>query len=451
MRRIVSSILLIALMTLPLSTKAAATGTFTVGLSVTSTSTGGTTTGTTGTTGTGTTGGTTTGGNGAPPEHVLPKIMEVVATPDLHSALITYKTDPHTLGGIQYGKTIDYEAGTISESLFVTTHSSVLTGLDSDTTYYFKISVVDGFGGVATYIGTFHTSAVQTTPTPVTPANPTTFIATPYAKEIDLTWAVGGITNPEVRIMKSDSFYPSDPNDGTFLFEGRGTTFRDLDVIPGKTYYYTLFVKQGNEYSSGVIAKATVPNIGVEPLPPSSNPFEGLPTSSNIDPKIQSLTFDDFLFVQDGIILPSKNNQINIDGQKDLTVILPYDRVPEILKTIGITLHDPENPAKTFTFLLRVNDDKSAYVATIAPLGRSGIYNLAIVILDYKNQGLKELKGALLAQVQEALPVVGGLIGRISHLLDCPPFFLALFLSAILAGALPRRRKEHDVIMASAA
>ncbi len=446
MRTFLSLIFLATFMALPLLTlRAAETGTFTVGLSVTA-PTGGSTTGTTGT---GTTGGTT-GGNGAPPEHQLPKILNVIVTPDIHSSLITYTTDPHALGSIQYGKTIDYEAGTISESFYVTSHATQISGLEADTLYYFKISVIDGFGGIATYIGTFHTTEVATTPTPVTPANPTTFTATPHAKEIDLNWITPGVVNPEVRIMKSDSFYPNDPSDGTLLFEGYGNSFPDTDVVPGKTYYYTLFVKQGDEYSSGVIAKATVPNVGVEPLPPSSNPFEGLPTSSNIDPKIQSLTLEDFLFIQDGKILSSHNGQINIDGEKNLTVILPYDRVPEILKTIGITLHDPEDPAKTFTFLLRVNEDKSGYVATIAPLGRSGIYNLAIIILDYKNQGLKELKGALLAEVQTALPIVGGLLGRISNLLDCPPFFLAIFLSVILAGALPRRRKDHGVIAASA-
>ena len=68
-----------------------------------------------------------------------------------------------------------------------------------------------------------------------------------------------------------------------------------------------------------------------------------------------------------------------------------------MLKSIVITLSYPTDATRTFSFLLRVNKEKTAYVATIAPLGESGIYGVNISIVDFKNQGLKKIVGNLIA------------------------------------------------------
>ena len=49
-----------------------------------------------------------------------------------------------------------------------------------------------------------------------------------------------------------------------------------------------------------------------------------------------------------------------------------------------------------------MNKDKTAYEAILAPLGKSGKYRMNIIVLDYKNQGLKKLEGSLKALVFEA-------------------------------------------------
>lgn len=414
LKRLIASALLLSVFTANTSISlAAVTDSFRVGFTVTSATTGGTTGGTTGATTGATTG---TGGGGGPIQpHPLPDIYNVRATPAIHSSLVEFSTEPHTQSFVRYGETIDYEGGTVSGTFYQKEHAFTLTGLKADTLYYYSITVVDGFGGTRTQEGlTFRTRAETATP-PVPPGgeegpvNATTFTATPRTDRIDLDWIVPGNPNPEVRLVRSTIFYPADPNDGEIIFEGKGIAYPDKDVEAGKTYYYTLFTKKGNEFSSGVIAKATMPELGKVPLPPSSNPFENLPTSTTVDPKIDKLTLPDFLFIQDGVVLPVTDGRIAIDGTKNLTILLAYEKVPEILKTIGITLRDPDDSSKTFSFLLRVNEDKSAYVATIGPLGRTGLYNLSIIILDYKNQGLKQLKGALAAEVASAISTEHGI------------------------------------------
>lgn len=59
-----------------------------------------------------------------------------------------------------------------------------------------------------------------------------------------------------------------------------------------------------------------------------------------------------------------------------------------------ITLKKDE---KTFSFLLRINEEKTRYEATIlAPA--PGVYPLVVAILNYKNQALKIINGQLVIE-----------------------------------------------------
>ena len=54
-----------------------------------------------------------------------------------------------------------------------------------------------------------------------------------------------------------------------------------------------------------------------------------------------------------------------------------------------------EKGDKFFSFLLRINKEKTAYLATFLVPQEAGIYPITITILDYKNQTLKKIKGIL--------------------------------------------------------
>ena len=61
-------------------------------------------------------------------------------------------------------------------------------------------------------------------------------------------------------------------------------------------------------------------------------------------------------------------------------------------------MYDPNDKDKTFSFLLRVNKDKTAYEANLAAFERPGTYEFALAVLDYKHQGLASLSGAIIAK-----------------------------------------------------
>ncbi|OHA89568.1 MAG: hypothetical protein A2741_00625 [Candidatus Zambryskibacteria bacterium RIFCSPHIGHO2_01_FULL_43_27] len=334
-------------------------------------------------------------GGGGSGQSVAPYAYDIVIVPALDSAVISWKTNQPALSTLSWGVTSNLEMGSMTETLYGTEHSATISGLSPATVYLFSIYMVSGYGraGVSP-INSFQTlSLAEYLP------NPTNFVAVPKDSSIALNW-----NNPidprfdEVRLVRGEGFYPSDPNDGEVLYEGSAEDFEDENVVIGERYYYALFAKDGaGTYSSGVLASARIPVKGETPQP-EEGVFDGLPKAPGVHPEIEKLAFLDFDFIQEGKRITSfTGGGVAIDGGKNLTVSLDYSKVPEVLKSVVITLVHPADSSKTFSFLLRVNPEKTAYSATIGPLGDSGKYGLRIAIVDYKNRGLKEIVGDLFA------------------------------------------------------
>jgi hypothetical protein len=196
-----------------------------------------------------------------------------------------------------------------------------------------------------------------------------------------------------VKIMRSTDFYPSDPWSGVPVYNQKGTSFIDTNLINGVRYYYTAFSydKSGN-YSSGAITS----NVPQKPLLPGEvppvipPPPEEIPPIVPPPPGIEKLTLEDFDFIQEDKKIPVvEGDKIIVKNGKPLTIPINYEKVPEVLKTIMVTLEKDE---KSFSFLLRINKEKTAYQATVMPPEESGIYLLTLTVLDYKNQTLKRIK-----------------------------------------------------------
>lgn len=338
-----------------------------------------------------------TSGGGSSGDFVAPIAYNIVVVPSMNSAVVSWKTNQPAVSALSWGTTSGLELGSISEIVYTTEHSMTITGLSPATLYFFSIYMVNGYGRS----GTSPLGSFQTLSLPEYLPNPTDFRATPKTSSITLSW--NNSSDPrfkEVRLVRGNGFYPSDPTDGEILYEGTEEGFEDVNVVIGERYYYTLFSSSSDgQYSSGVIASARIPFVGEVPTP-EEGVFESLPKAPGVHPEIEKLAFLDFDFIQDGRrITAFSGGTVAIDGGKNLTVSLDYTKVPEVLKSVVITLIHPADSTKTFSFLLRVNPEKTAYSATIGPLGDSGKYGLKIAIVDYKNRGMKEIAGNLFASV----------------------------------------------------
>lgn len=338
--------------------------------------------------------------NGGSSGSLLLLLLNLKVEPALFSSLIRFETNLYAQAIVSWGLTPDYEMGSLAEQSLSTNHSISIEGLTPATLYYFKIDLTDQYGRKLSLNNQKFTTKSLPDTTP--PQNVTNLDAVGNDKTIDLTWNNPKIDFDEVRIVRSDKFYPKDLVDGKIIYEGREEKFVDTDVVYGKMYYYTLFAKDfSGNYSSGAVAKARLYKIG-EPKD-TGDLFGDVAELAGtlVHPLIRALTLLDLDFFQNGKKLSVNSNSVQIQGDRELRISLAYDKVPEILKTIAITMRDPDDKTKTFSFLLRVNKDKTAYEAIIAPLGRSGNFEFGVAILDHKNQGLKKLAGVIVSLVPQ--------------------------------------------------
>jgi len=123
-----------------------------------------------------------------------------------------------------------------------------------------------------------------------------------------------------------------------------------------------------------------------------------------------------------------------------LTASIAYEKVPEVLKTIMATLSSGE---KVFSFLLRINKEKTRYEAIIASPD-PGVYPLTLNILDYKNQALKKITGQLIIEESKTAPAP---IPWYKKSKNWFCLLLGLIILALIIYLLRRKRKKDKNLM----
>lgn len=316
------------------------------------------------------------------------RAIEVI--PGQYGAFIRYATRDPLRAVIRWGETAAYELGSVREEAYLRSHETALTGLVPDTVYSFSIEGELGSGryGVL-YTDTFRTLPVDDVSPPSNVRNLTAVL---HDGDIELHWE-----NPvdadfdRVRVLRSNLFYPTDAQDGWLAYEGNGAYARDIGAATHDGYvYYTVFTydKQGN-MSSGAVVRVL---IGEQPA---------LPIGDAPTPPL-SLSFSAVQFSQEGIVVSGEGGRVLIDGAKSLVVSIPYDALPEHLKTILIEIRDPADPKKHAQFLLRVDETYTAYTATIAPMGVEGNFPVTVIVYDFDTRELGQAEGTLVSRLMSA-------------------------------------------------
>ncbi len=381
-----------------------------------------------------------------PPDLNAPVISNLSVTATYNSALISWKTNEPAESVLKWGKTEDYELGSLAEISFSTVHSTSLINLDPETVYYFRIDSRDEFGNIGKLEKQKFTTLVLPDLTP--PANVSNFVLSNVDnKAIKLDWE--NPTDPDfnaVKIVKSTKFFPTSLIDGSLIYDGKGTNFLDKDVKVGVRYYYTIFsYDTSNNYSSGAIGSMVIPKPGV-PLPPE---FPPVVPPELVPPAIEKIQPEDFNFSQNDRPLALTDGKIDANPNEPLKILLHYEKVPEVLKTILVTLTEPSSERKTFSFLLKANKEKNVYEAVLAPLKKPGLYPATISILDYKNQTLKKIKTYLLVQgeeitVKQPFPAICKTLLLTFLYIWVLPIGLIILLLILLAVLILRRRRKKE-------
>ena len=314
------------------------------------------------------------------------EILSVQVFPQEDSVIIKFETKGYIRSVIKWGETGSYELGSLVERAFSKTHETTIVGLKPGTRYNFTLEGEDRFGKY----GTMHTGRFVTLePEDVfPPENVRKLTATREGDDVILSWI--NPTDPDftkVRVVRSDRFFPTDVADGWVVYEGDAHSVRDegATTLADKLYYTVFSYDALGNISSGAVVTYSVSGEDISLVDPSKNSIQ--------------LRFAQVEFYQDGIRLTSVDDSVLIDGTKQVRIRIPYEELPEHLKTILITLRHPVRPEETFSFILRINKDKTAYEGTLAPLGVSGTYEVSVAVFDYLTAQLGFTDGLLIAHV----------------------------------------------------
>ena len=333
------------------------------------------------------------GGSGGELKPVTLVISEVQVETSDTSAAVSFKTPVYAIASVRYGLTPSFELSSLASDVYRKEHTFNLLALESGRKYYFEIIVQNQRGDVVTYKSTFVTKSIDDT---VPPENISRFRATISGDDVILDWKNPAAKDfDRVRIIANSNFYPSDIADGLIVYDGKNESFRHTGVHPlNDGMYYTAFaIDAAGNQSSGAIAD--VQWMAKTPAPPIATSTPSTTPTTTPTTTLEVLDFNDLEFVQNSKIRSGYHSLIDLDPNKPFTIRLPYDAVPEHLKTITITLSNPNDASLTFAFLLRINKAKTHYEATIGALKHYGQYPLHFSFFDFKTKEIANFNGTI--------------------------------------------------------
>ncbi len=335
--------------------------------------------------------------------------------PDIRTVQVEWQTRGYAQFELRWGRTAAYELGFVSNELFKHTHSTVITDLEPGTTYSYQLLGFDRDGRRhALSSGEFKTlEAPDITP----PSNVSGLRAALSGNDVELSWE--NPSDPDfafVRIVRSHLFYPDDPYDGFIAYQGDAEVFSDSRALSKyDAQYYTVFAydTQGNISSGAVVAAAQ----------------QAIATSGDTEhyPAFP-LSFSDIEVIQNGAQVQGGT----LDANAPFLLRIAYEKLPEHLKTVRVTFTHPVDQNLTFSFLLRINKDKTDYEAHIAPLRTAGVYPVVVTVFDHKTQKMQQVEGSyrFLAGAPLSPTGLSGSTERIFY--TTGPFFWAIALGLLL-------------------
>src|SRR3989344_4085802 len=308
-----------------------------------------------------------------------------------NSALLQFETSLPSRFALRWGRTSSYDDGFVTNDTYQRTHRTIINELEAGTNYLFELVGYSPSGReVVLKRGDFTT----TYETANTPANVRNLAVQVVDTTATLSWQMPTeLNDSQVRIVRSHLGYPSDPYDGAVVYVGAGTSFVDTGALRQyETQYYTVFViaADGSVSSGAVVAARKVPLTTPGTGPGTTTATGSLPSLPDIEIGGTTSAFgfssEDIKLLQGNKEFTFKDADINLLSSEVFTIRIPYGALPDNLKSIIVTLLDPADGSRSYSFLLRINKDRTAYEATIAPLKVEGVTRLQVEIFDYERK-----------------------------------------------------------------
>ncbi len=338
-----------------------------------------------------------------------PELVSYQLVPGAVSARMTFGTNVPTRYIIRYGRTGEFELGTIETEVFRRLHSTILTGLEPGTTYEYELLVWDAYQQREIVRRASFTTE-QRFPVRGVP-NVLSLQAIPISSDVLLSWRMpqaDAIAN--VQVVRNHRFFPQDPFDGEVVYTGQGTSFTDVGALADRDrQYYTVFVLDlSGNYSSGAVAIAERlaederdPSV----VPPAIEP-PITPTTTDLDTQpIGDLRFSDVQFIQDDQVVQPAVDSVELSIRSPFLLRIPVAQTPPHLKIITVTITRPEGRPAQDTYLLRRDQAGVYYEALVDRLSIAGEHRLLLSIYDLQDEIQYQLSGTIDATDTHEVPV----------------------------------------------
>ena len=211
--------------------------------------------------------------------------VSIASTTEI-GATITWKTDQPATSQVNYGKTEEYGSTTQLDTNLSTSHSVALTGLDPNTTYYFKAISTDAAGNEITSKGELRTLATADKTAPTISGLGVSYITESSAI---ITWHTDELATSQIKYSKSEEVTSTTPLDSNLITD-HSITLTKLDS--GTTYNFVVMSKDaaGNEATSA----STQPFKTLTPIPVGSQVGNLAPPFTLKDFNGQNVTLSSF-------------------------------------------------------------------------------------------------------------------------------------------------------------
>jgi len=158
-----------------------------------------------------------------------PVLTNINSLPSFDSATITWDTDEPATTRVEYGLDSGYGSSTALDVALVVSHSAVITGLQGNTTYHYRVISTDSIGNEAASADhQFTTILVDTTP-PTQPQNLSLVLAA--ETELSISWAPSSDTES---LIMGYTIYRNNVS----LAQITETAYLDTGLSPNTTYAY---------------------------------------------------------------------------------------------------------------------------------------------------------------------------------------------------------------------
>jgi hypothetical protein len=320
------------------------------------------------------------------------RLIDLEIDPAQTSAEISWSTNINAKYALRWGKVTAYDLGFVQNETFKRTHNTLIDDLEPGTKYVYELIAYSPQG--REYVlseGSFITASA---PDNDSPANVWNLQAVVEGDSVRLSW-----TNPtdedftKVRIVRNYNFYPGDTSAGFIVYEGSGESVYDTQAL--RLYndqYYTIFSydEHGNISSGAVIRVQKVrPQNGVEDIATIDYHASQTVSTSTQKGSLISIGYLDVDILQDNILLAPVKNVVHVNDHSPVVFQIPYEVLPEHLKTIIMTVDDD------VSYMLRINTSKSVYQAVLPRFVVLGSHTLSFKIYDYQTQLLTTFEGEL--------------------------------------------------------